>query len=241
MSEDRPFRSVYGKQTDNLNEYVRRVERNYDEIAGNYKKSIAKKKAKAEGKEYKSNNPKIKKRIRFKRKHKKKSKDKHIDIYSKNVERTKGDGWVYYGLHSIIGSALFLFISLPFNLFKLYNGSISSLFTSDFLLSLILVLSLSVGTNVFGRIIAYRLLSLIYMKTTTKTIKELNFNNGMNKMGMRYVVSMLISSLVFSLGVIYILESKIFGDNTLTSFTLTYIIIKLISYVFTVIFVASKG
>lgn len=235
------FRGIYGDQTDKLNDYVQRVERNYDEIAGNYKKSMAKKKAKAEGREYKSNKPKTKKHSRFKRKNKKKSRDKHIDIYSKDVERTKGDSWIYFGLHSIIGSALFIFISLPLNLFNLYAGSVSSLFTSDFLLSLLLVLILSVGTNISGRIIAYLLLSLFYVKTIMKTPYELNFDNGINKIGTRYVVSILISSLIFSLGLIYILESKIFGDNTLTSFALTYLIIKFVVYTFTIILVASKG
>ena len=48
--EDEIFRSVYGAKRDILNEYVRRVEKDYDRIASNYKKDRAKAKAKANSK-----------------------------------------------------------------------------------------------------------------------------------------------------------------------------------------------
>jgi hypothetical protein len=148
------------------------------------------------------------------------------------MRRVEGDFLWYFLLHNLFSVFLFSFLGSILGLFD-YNflyliGIFSLLFVEVFFR----VTVLAFITGLFGRITAYITLKVIYdwRKLAPKKIGE--YNRGINKItSFSYLISIVLSSLIFTLGIFPIIESRIFGESTITTVMLTYLIIKIAIFI----------
>ncbi|MFX1567226.1 MAG: hypothetical protein ACFFCV_02530 [Promethearchaeota archaeon] len=176
---------------------------------------------------------------RVKRKRKKKPKVKSKEKYQKVQGRSEGDQIIYYILHSILGSFLFIMIAIYLDFFRFRGDSIGFLFSIDFILTILAIFIWSIITNFIGRIVAHFILQLLYRRTVPKTFFELN-STGLNRYGIRYLLATLIASIIFTTGMVYILQYKLFGNSEFLSLIFTYVIIKFFIFIITKMYVQSK-
>lgn len=150
--------------------------------------------------------------------------------------RAEGDAWVYFAIHNLTSMITFLILSIPLNTIIVKEDSLSYLISFDFLLSFLLIMGIYVLIDIFSRVFSFYLIQWMY-KGETKTFIELNFQNKINKLGMRYAVMTVLSSLAFCAGILYIAQEKLFGDDSLKTLIYTYLIIKIVIIAITIIFV----
>jgi hypothetical protein len=167
------------------------------------------------------------------------------DKYQKerNVKsgRAEGDKILYYIFHSLFTALIFILFAIYFDFFILKSEYVTDLFTGSFILSVIYVFIVSIGANMFARVLAFYMIRGIYKHSVVKSIWELN-SSGINKIGVRYFVATLITSLLFCLGVVVILSRKIFGtEDEVVAIIVVYLIIKIFVFIGTKILIDRSG
>ena len=116
--------------------------------------------------------------------------------------------------------------------------------TLVFFEALIYVMFLMVLCGLIGRGLAYITLKLIFERKrkdrTTRVMKKIGeINTGINKIvSFAYIISILLSAFIFTLGIFPILESRIFGTSTFTTIVWTYLIVK-VSIFLIVVFISN--
>jgi len=165
------------------------------------------------------------------------------DIRRESPKRMEGDNIIYFMIHNSISFVAFFFIAWNLNLFDVGDDSISYLISMEFLRLLLLIFGLSlICSLLIGRILGYGILWIIFnfgLKKKVRTFWHLN-THGMNEINLSYLISTILSSLMFAVGALFVLENKLFGENTLFSLIITYILIKIIIYLFTRVFSTIK-
>lgn len=158
--------------------------------------------------------------------------DNTQDKYTKqkSSRRSEGDRYIYFIVHTLASSLLFILIGTKFQFFSIQSGRIEDVFTLDFLLVVIIIIIVSFVVGMIGRIFAYYFVMGVYKKTATKTFVEIN-SIGINKIGARFFVDLILSSIFFSLGAVFIVQRKIFGTtDEIFYLIITYIIIRVVVY-----------
>jgi len=230
------FTSIGGDKSNSMGDLLKGTYEKWDKI----ERKQRKRSRHVSNNEVKTINIKDLKPKRTIRKKRKKPKVKSKEKYKKREGRSEGDQMIYYLLHSVISSFLFIMLAIYLNFFRLKSDTMNFIFSVDFLMTILAIFIVSIITNFFGRIVAYLVLQLIYRRTATKTFLELN-STGLNKLGIRYLVATLIASLLFTTGMVYILQLKIFGEDTIVSLILTYILIKIFIFILTKFLIGVKG
>lgn len=229
--------NIFRDEPDNMGDLIRRTYHVWDKMEWKQEKRRVKHNNKDKTIKHKKHK-KIKKPKKPKRY---KPKTQKTETYKKIKEgRSEGDSPIYYAIHNLIGSGFFIFIIFYYDLFNLREITVGDVLTVNFLYSILVLFIISVTTNILGRFLGHPILTLIYRKTVTKTFWELN-STGINKIGLRYFGAIFISSLLFALGAVAIIQNKVFKENTLESLILTYLIIKIIIYTITKIWIKTKG
>lgn len=154
-------------------------------------------------------------------------------VKQKTSRRSEGDRYVYYIVHTLVSSLLFILIGIKFQFFSIQSGTISDIFTFNFLSVILIIIFVSFVVGMIGRIFAFYFVRGVYKNTATKTFIEMN-NKGINRIGMRYVLDVILTSILFSLGVVFIVQQKLFGTtDEIFYLILTYILIRIIVYFIT--------
>jgi len=165
------------------------------------------------------------------------NKDSRIPATREKRPRTgKGEGealW-FFILHNSFSILVFFWVAIAVDLFEKQADSLLEIFTLDFVYFLFEVLLISVISGFFGRILAYIPLKLFYNYVSRKEIKSFGqLNKGINEMlSMSYIVSTLLSSVVFALGALTIIQSNLFEEETLWTLVLSYFLIKAVISIF---------
>lgn len=70
-------------------------------------------------------------------------------------------------------------------------------------------------------------------KANNKTIKKFwEINTGMNKLGVVWVLTIIVSSVIFAFGIVALLQDAIYDENTIFTLIGTYLIIRLLIFLF---------
>jgi len=141
----------------------------------------------------------------------------------------EGDKFWFFVFHNLISIAVFFWIAIAVDLFEKQADSLFDIFSFSFVYFLFEVLLISVISGFFGRILTYIPLKLWYNYVSRKEIKSFGqINKGVNEMlSMSYIISTLLSSIIFALGALTIIQSKLFEEDTLGTLILSYLIIKI--------------
>ena len=176
----------------------------------------------------------------FKKKEENQTKTEFRKQRSIKNKRSEGDQLFYYILYSMVSMLIFLVVGTQLEYFNLRSNQISFLFTLEFFGIVIIVFLWQLLSNFIARILSYFIIKAVYKHTAIKTIYELN-SYGINQIGVRFFLSTFLSSLLWSIGAMVILQNQIFGSNDLLSLILTYIIVNITLYFFTKIIVRAKA
>jgi len=139
------------------------------------------------------------------------------NLYRKKERSKKAEGekLTYFIFHNIISSLLFIWLGFRFDIFGVREFTFpGDLFDSeviiDFLILYGIILGLSVLTIFLGRLVGYLLLMIAFKKGIDDII--IINKEGINRISMTLLVSVLISSLVFQIGLLIIVHRRIFGE-----------------------------
>lgn len=153
-------------------------------------------------------------------------------------ERVTGDALLYFCLHNLISVMFFFFFTVSFKVYEGKDIIISYVFTLDFWEMVIFqVLLFSIISSAIGRISAFLIMKAYFKyraKKTTKTTKTTKtmkrwseLNRGINRFVLSiFLLTAFITSLLYSLGLVAILQDRIFNETSLLSLILTYILFK---------------
>ena len=147
-------------------------------------------------------------------------------------ERVEGENLYYFALHNMISGSLFLIITALSGIWEIRQTNILNLFTSEFIELVLVLFAIYLLTGITGRITAFFLMKYL-LKANDKVMKKFwDANKGINKIGMVWLLSILLSSLIFAFGIIALLQNAIYDENTFFTLIGTYLIVRLIVYLF---------
>lgn len=157
-------------------------------------------------------------------------------IHHRKAERVEGEILWYLVFYNTISGLLFILITNSMGIYELKEDSISIILTSDFLFLIFAIFVVSLITSIVGRIIAFFTLKFIFNRYNKNMKRFGEINKGMNKIGMVYLVSTLITALLFALGAVAILENLIYDKTTVLTLFATYLILKITVYILVKLF-----
>lgn len=148
--------------------------------------------------------------------------------------RVEGDSLYFFILHNTISMLIFFIIAVPLGLFTREVEMVKDLFSVQFVLFVFIVFALTFISGIMARIIGYIFMYYFtknYLNKQLKTIGQ--FNEGINKIGLAYAISLFLSALLFSIGAITIIDSMIFSEQqTIITLIATYMLIKFLIFIF---------
>ena len=148
------------------------------------------------------------------------------------TERASGDLLLYFIAHNLISVLFFFTLTMSLGIYIGREMSFELIFSIEFLeLTLFQIFPLSILSSILGRIGAFytmRAYHNYYKNRATKRWSELN--KGINKIGLKFVITALITSFFYAIGVIVILSNLVFDETTLLPLMLIYFILKITTY-----------
>lgn len=148
--------------------------------------------------------------------------------------RASGDILNYFILHNIISVIWFFGFTVGFDIYRPHNISFWLLFTAEFwTLVIFQIFPIFIVSGVIGRVTAYGLIKAYYWyenrkRTINRAVKGWSeLNEGINKMGIRFIITALITSFIYSFGIMTILQYVIFNEDTILGFIIIYIGVKI--------------
>lgn len=145
------------------------------------------------------------------------------------TERVTGDALLYFFLHNLISVFFFFLFTVRLEIYDGTNVSVAFLFTLEFWEMVIFqILLFSIVSSIIGRITAFMLMKAYFKYGAKKSMKRwTELNTGINRFSLViFLLTALITSIVYSLGIIAILQDRIFSENTLLTLIFTYILFK---------------
>lgn len=159
----------------------------------------------------------------------------------KHSERATGDLLLYFLSHNFISMMFFFLITINIGIYAGKYTSLAFIFSMEFLeLTLFKVFPIIILSGVIGRITALGIMRGYnrWQKRATKRWSELQ--RGINKIGLRYIITVLITSFLYTAGVVAILSYAIFNETALLSLMITYSFLKIGTYFIVRYLVGSK-
>ncbi len=145
-------------------------------------------------------------------------------------ERVEGENLYYFTLHNMISGSLFLLITGLSGIWEVKTTNLFNLFTSEFIELIFYLFTIYLVTGILGRVTAFFLMKYL-LKMNEKIMKKFwNINKGINKLGVVWLISILISSFIFALGIVALLQNAIYDKDTVFTLIGTYIIVRVIVY-----------
>lgn len=162
-------------------------------------------------------------------------------------ERVGGDALTYFIVHNSFSIFLFFVVTLYFGIYAGKEQLIGFVFQKEFWeLTLFQIFPISVLCSLLGRIGSYYIInSYIRYKNKKRTIKKSTkrwgeLNEGINRLGLVFIISALITSFIYSLGLVAILQFVVFNEESFFALISIYVILKIGTHVFVRWFVGTK-
>lgn len=150
-----------------------------------------------------------------------------IDRQKGSSQRVVGDSIWYFCFHNLVSVSLFFIFTLSWGLYGEKNSNIGYIFSTDFWLLFLQIFAISLISGIIARISVF-IIMRAYYRWQGKSMKRWGeISSGMNKIGLTFLLSTLLTALVFCLGLIAILQDRIFDEKTLLTLMFSYLIIKL--------------
>ena len=149
------------------------------------------------------------------------------------TERVEAEAISYFFWHNLFSVFIFFLMTMQFGLFKERNYSFSYIFSIDFGLFVIIIFCFSLLAGFIGRLTAYIVLKAYFSwrnkrNRKIKVMKKFGeLNSGINKISIAFFISAFITAVVFSLGVVLLLQNMLFDENTLLTLMATYLLLKI--------------
>lgn len=165
-------------------------------------------------------------------------------------ERVSGDLLSYFLFHNLISVLFFFAITINLRIYAdkyvtdgyTWMQVFGYVISSDFWeLTVFQIFPISLLSSVMGRITAFFLIRMYYNyygNRATKRWSELN--RGINRMGIKFVITALITSFFFTIGLISLLSCYVFDEKTLLPLMVIYSVLKIGTYLFVRWLVGSK-
>ncbi len=147
----------------------------------------------------------------------------------KKAKRVTGDALLYFCLHNLISVFFFFLFTVRLDVYDGMDVPIAFLFTSEFWEMVIFqILLLSIVSSSIGRATAFFIMKGYFKYGAKKAMKRWSeLNTGINNFSLIiFLLTALITSIVYSLGIVMILQDRIFSDNSLLTLIFTYILFK---------------
>lgn len=152
-------------------------------------------------------------------------------VYKKD-KRFNGERIYYFLLHNILSMIMFFSIAYAMDLFDSRAQSFQDVFYISFVELVVYVLAINILTGIVSRFISYVVLYLLIEKWRKKKMKKFGeINIGIDAIDFNYILSNILGSILFSVGAVIIIQVVVFGEITVLSFVLSYLIMKIFVYV----------
>ncbi len=140
----------------------------------------------------------------------------------RHKESTKGDKIIYTIIHNILSLILFFTITFALNLYGEKSSSIGFMFKREFWSMVIQVFGVYIVAGVTARVTSYFIIKYIF-----KDIRRFgDLNTGINKLSITYIITAFFTSIVFSLGIILLIQDVLFVTETIFTLIISYILAK---------------
>lgn len=174
---------------------------------------------------------------------------------SEKGERTSGDLLAYFMFHNLVSLVFFFVTTLVLQIYVMKDDIygytwiqvIGYLISAEFWeLTVFKVFPISIICSVLGRITAYYIIKLYVryrdrkLKTRRTTKRWGELNRGINRMGVKFIITSFIASFIFTIGVVSVLSYAFFDEVTLLPLMLMYALVKLGTFFFVRWFVGKK-
>jgi len=165
---------------------------------------------------------------------------KSSEKYLGKSERVQGDALMYFVLHNSISILIFFVLTIYFEVYIGTERLIGFVFQREFWeLVLFQVFPISILSSITGRLIAlYGVINgYIWYKNRKRVVKKSQkrwseLNNGLNRIGIAFFISALFTSVIYSLGLVAILQFVIFDESSLLTLVIVYIGFKIGTFLF---------
>ena len=143
-------------------------------------------------------------------------------------ERVTGEGIWYFLVHNMISIVLFFMLTIGFSLYGKKDSNIAFLFDIEYWKLVLIIFGILLMSGVMARILAYVFLWLFFKYARKRIMRKFgDLNTGINKISFPFLITSLIAAVIYSLGVVLILQQAIFSQQTFWTLVMTYIIIKI--------------
>jgi len=153
--------------------------------------------------------------------------------HSGKSERVSGDLIWYFCIHNLISIIIFFFVTSCFGIYSGNTLLLSDMFTKPFWeLVLFRVFPISILSSIGARITAILVINeSIKIKDRKKRVRSTKkwseLNTGINKLGLVFLASGLITSFIYTVGLVGILQYAIFNESTYLTLIVIYIGLKI--------------
>jgi len=146
----------------------------------------------------------------------------------KRREKMEGEHLSYFAIHNLLSIAVFFMITIRMGVFDIVDIELSYILSWSFAETIIWVFIISCIAEAFGRLVGYFAIivpvSKYIYKRDYKSFRIIN--EGINRFSYKTIITLLLSSFLFSIGALYLISGLLFEENTLYVLILSYIIIK---------------
>jgi len=157
-----------------------------------------------------------------------------MKTHVKSQKHVTGDKYGYFFWHSLLTGGMFLVFVWFTGLYNItrYN-TFDVFFNMDFWTLVIIVFLFTMICGYVSRVIVYRLMKWFYsdfLARKTKHIRTIKswdeINTGVNSLGMSWILTSIISTVIFLTGMVMLIQTKIFDNTSIGTVVLTYILVK---------------
>lgn len=165
---------------------------------------------------------------------------KNKQDYLGKPSRTQGDLLVYFIIHNSISVLLFFVLTIYFEVYVGTELLIGYVFQREFWEMVLLeVFPISVFSSITARLITlYGIINgYIWYKNRKRIVKKSpkrwsELNQKINKVGIAFFLTSLLTSIIYGIGLIGILQIAIFNETTLTTLIIVYTGFKIGTFLF---------
>lgn len=146
------------------------------------------------------------------------------------TERATGDLLSYFILHNLVSMLMFFMLTIGLGTYVYKEFTLSLMFTEEFWNIVFQVFWISVCGIIFGRATVFYAIRWYhsYKDRTTKRWSELN--RGINKIGFRLAISVFLSSIAYTMGLVIMLSDAIFDETKILPLMVVYLGLKIGMY-----------
>jgi len=161
----------------------------------------------------------------------------------KMLGSSSGDNIWFFILSNTISLFVFFILGYYFDLFT-SMVYISDLISMDFLNLYVKIVCCNIMASLIGWMLGYftlKILKIYVLHTRMKTFGDLS--RGLNKFpltSLAFYISTVISSCLFTIGALELLQRFLFGEISIIAMMITYLILKLSVYSLTKMIIESK-